>query len=140
MTRKRTIMFVCIGNTCRSPMAEFIAKEISTDNILVSSCGLDVIEDKLNASAVKVIKDKLQIDIADRKPKSINNVDLKKIDTIYSLDKDVSSYLNNSNSFSGNIIELFVEDPYGLDIVSYYDTYNELFSKIKTIANEKGSI
>jgi len=133
-------MFVCIGNTCRSPMAEFIAKEISTDNVFVSSCGIDVIEDKLNACAVKVIKDKLQIDIADRKPKSIKNVDLKKTDTIYSLDKDVSSYLNNANSFSGNIINLFVEDPFGLDITSYYDTYNELYSKLKTIAKEKGSI
>lgn len=140
MIEKRTIMFVCIGNTCRSPMAEFIAKEIFNDNNYILSCGLYVIEDILNISAVKVIKDKLKIDIADKKPSSINNVDLKKIDTIYSLDKEVSSYLNNSNLFSGNIIELFVKDPYGQNIVSYYNTYNELFSKLKTIAIEKGSI
>ncbi len=133
-------MFMCYGNTCRSPMAESIARDISTDNIFVTSCGLNVIDDKLNDKAVRVINDKLKIDISNRKPKSIHNVDLKIIDTIYSLDKEVSRYLNESSTFSGNIIELLVEDPFGRDISKYYDTYNELLLKLQSIANEKGSI
>jgi protein-tyrosine phosphatase len=136
----RNIMFMCYGNTCRSPMAESIARDISTDNIFVTSCGLNVIDDKLNDKAVRVINDKLKIDISNRKPKSIHNVDLKIIDTIYSLDKEVSRYLNESSTFSGNIIELLVEDPFGRDISKYYDTYNELLLKLQSIANEKGSI
>ncbi|MDD4088381.1 MAG: low molecular weight protein arginine phosphatase, partial [Tissierellia bacterium] len=40
------ILFVCTGNTCRSPMAEGIFKDMlkknNIDNIIVSSAGLSV--------------------------------------------------------------------------------------------------
>ena len=139
MTRKRAILFVCIGNTCRSPMAECIAKEISKD-ISVSSCGINTISNKINPKAVKVLNDKLKIDITDRKPININNLDMRKFDTIYSLDKEVSYYLNNLNTFSGNLIELVIDDPHGQDIAKYYETYNEIYLKLKNIAYEKGSL
>lgn len=32
MSKKKKIMFVCLGNICRSPMAEFIFKKICADN------------------------------------------------------------------------------------------------------------
>lgn len=69
--------------------------------------------------ALMVINDILKIDIANRIPLSINKVDLNIIDTNYSLDKEVSSYLNESNRYFGNFIKLIVEDTFGLDILKY---------------------
>jgi protein-tyrosine-phosphatase len=121
-------------------MAETIAREISTHAILVSSCGIDVTDDKFNSSAVKVIYDKLKIDISNKSPLDIRMIDLKKIDTIYSLDRVATIHLERSKSFSGNIIELIVDDPYGLDIESYYNTYYELLSKLEGIKDAKGRL
>jgi protein-tyrosine phosphatase len=63
MTTKRNVLFVCIGNTCRSPMAENIAKSLFKDDITFSSCGIKVISNKISQNAIQVIKDKLKIDL-----------------------------------------------------------------------------
>lgn len=39
VTRKR-VLFVCIGNMCRSPMAEFFARRYGTDVLEAASAGL----------------------------------------------------------------------------------------------------
>lgn len=40
MENKMKIMFVCLGNICRSPMAEFVMKDLAKDkNYIISSSG-----------------------------------------------------------------------------------------------------
>jgi arsenate reductase len=38
--RPLSVLFICVGNTCRSPMAEAIARAIGGDRVAVSSAGL----------------------------------------------------------------------------------------------------
>ena len=38
--RRAKVLFVCIGNSCRSPMAEAIARKIAPEHIEASSAGL----------------------------------------------------------------------------------------------------
>ena len=39
-TVKHSVLFVCVGNACRSPMAESIARQIASEIIEASSAGL----------------------------------------------------------------------------------------------------
>lgn len=53
------ILFVCTGNTCRSPMAEAIAKSIAWSGIEVSSAGIHALEgDKASEQAIAVMAEK----------------------------------------------------------------------------------
>lgn len=78
------ILFVCTGNTCRSPMAEGLFKEMLNKNkikhINVSSAGISAFpEEYANEKAIAALKDK-GIDIIEHKAKQlvdeINNADL----------------------------------------------------------------
>ena len=40
MARRTKVLFICLGNSCRSPMAEAVAREIASDVMEVSSAGL----------------------------------------------------------------------------------------------------
>lgn len=58
---KKSVVFVCTGNTCRSPMAEFMFKQYLKDKKLqggytVSSAGLYAVRgDAMNANAEKAL-------------------------------------------------------------------------------------
>lgn len=55
MTNKKTIYFLCTGNSCRSQMAEGWAKEILGDGWIVKSAGIEA--HGLNPNAVKAMKE-----------------------------------------------------------------------------------
>jgi len=53
------IVFICTGNTCRSPMAEGLAREILGSDIQVESAGLAAWEgETASVQAVQVLKEK----------------------------------------------------------------------------------
>ncbi|WP_028399678.1 arsenate reductase (thioredoxin) [Ectobacillus panaciterrae] len=78
MKNKKTIYFLCTGNSCRSQMAEGWAKKHLGDEWEVRSAGLEA--HGLNPNAVKAMKE-AGIDISNQTsdvidPKILNNADL----------------------------------------------------------------
>ncbi|AIF43087.1 arsenate reductase (thioredoxin) [Virgibacillus sp. SK37] len=75
---KKTIYFLCTGNSCRSQMAEGWANKILGDEWTVKSAGIEA--HGLNPNAVKAMKE-IDIDISEQKseiidPTFLNNADL----------------------------------------------------------------
>lgn len=80
---KRKVLFVCIGNSCRSQMAEGFARKYGADILEVSSGGI------APASIVqpltkKVMADK-NIDLEDQFPKHYSVFDLNTFDVIVNI-------------------------------------------------------
>ncbi len=78
MENKKTIYFLCTGNSCRSQMAEGWAKKHLGDEWEVKSAGLEA--HGLNPNAVRVMKE-AGIDISNQTsdvidPEILNNADL----------------------------------------------------------------
>ncbi|WP_163970444.1 arsenate reductase (thioredoxin) [Oceanobacillus halotolerans] len=66
---KKTIYFLCTGNSCRSQMAEGWAKEILGDEWEVKSAGIEA--HGLNPNAVKAMKE-VDINISDQVSETID--------------------------------------------------------------------
>lgn len=76
------VMFLCTGNSCRSQMAEGLARELGKDIIESYSAGLTPAG--VNPRAVAVVKE-IGIDISTQTSKAIDGKLLKQMDVIVTL-------------------------------------------------------
>ena len=122
---KYKIAFICTGNTCRSPMAQFIMrdklKRAGINNVSVKSFGLSADGSPINENAKNALK---RIKIKCPKFSSKNcPKNLKTYDAV------VCMTASQKNALSGICPHLYsfddlcgvgdVEDPYGKDLTSY---------------------
>lgn len=140
------ILFVCAGNTCRSPMAEYllkdkIKKQSLEDKIEVKSAGMFVDESsaKPSALAVEVLNEEYKIDMSAHKPQIINIDLIMESDLILCMEETMAVYLKaNLHNIDEDSISLVmtlkeyvdqkgnVVDPYGGNKQTYKDTAQEL--------------
>ena len=91
MTR---ILMVCLGNICRSPLAEgILRKKVSSDIAVIDSCGTGNyhIGDPPDKRSVAVAK-KYDIDISNLRGRQFSTADFDAFDLIYVMDE--SNYEN----------------------------------------------
>jgi protein arginine phosphatase len=80
----RRVLFVCGGNTCRSPMATALAHSLSA-NLQADSAGVDP-GDVVQKHAVDVIRELTNVNISDHEPRDVGDVDLQSYDVVVALD------------------------------------------------------
>ncbi|SFI06882.1 low molecular weight protein-tyrosine-phosphatase [Halpernia frigidisoli] len=114
------ILMVCLGNICRSPLAEGILKSKISDNHVVESAGtIDMHEgNQPDKRSIEVAK-KHGIDISSQKSKHIQSSDLDNYDLVFCMDKnnlkDVKSLATNEKQIQKISLVLDnseVPDPY----------------------------
>jgi arsenate reductase (thioredoxin) len=77
------VLFVCIGNVCRSAMAEAMARKYGTDVMIASSAG---IAPALNSHALtRAVLAELNIDLGDHVPRRLSDVDLSQYDLVVNM-------------------------------------------------------
>jgi arsenate reductase (thioredoxin) len=78
VTEKKRVLFVCIGNACRSQMAEAFARTYGSDVLIPASAGLapamGLAPDTMRAMAEK------NIDLRDQFPKSLRQLERARFD------------------------------------------------------------
>lgn len=67
-TRRAKVLFVCIGNSCRSPMAEAIARQDAGDRIEAFSAGLAPLGFVAPMTRQTLVKNGYAVDGLDSKP------------------------------------------------------------------------
>lgn len=129
----KKILFVCVGNSCRSQMAEgfakYYAKKYHLPDIVIESAGTLPAE-SVNPLAIEVMKEK-NIDISQHRPKKITVEELKNFDIIISMGCDVQQYcpaLNNEN-----VIDWNLPDPIGKPVDEYRRVRDIIEKKVKEL-------
>jgi arsenate reductase len=107
MMKKKKILFLCTGNSCRSQMAEGWAKYLKPDEIEAYSAGIET--HGLNPYAVKVMKEE-GVNISHHKSKLVT--ELKDIQFDYVI--TVCSHANETCPFfpgKATVIHVSFDDP-----------------------------
>lgn len=148
---KTKILMVCLGNICRSPLAEgILAEKLPSSKFKVDSAGTAGyhIGKKPDVRSIKVAQ-KNGIDISDQKGRLFNVNDFDKFDHIYAMDfsvyKDIIDLAPNENSknkvkmilnevFPGENID--VPDPYYGSDFGFESVYKILDQACEVIANK----
>lgn len=131
------ILFVCEGNSCRSPMAEYFLKNYLKDKglkIEVISAGLSVLQPgKFTDKTIQVMKE-VGIEIPDTVSKPINFKMIEEADLIFVMEnfqrEKIVSYAPESRE---KIIVLDIPDPAGKEISHYREIRDKIKEKIKNI-------
>jgi protein-tyrosine-phosphatase len=86
MREKPKILFVCGGNTCRSPMAASVASLLLAGRAHVSSAGVEAWGQRASAKAIALMRRKYQIDLSSHKSTDLELVRLEDFDFIVSME------------------------------------------------------
>lgn len=131
------ICFVCTGNTCRSVMAERIAKKICKErkikDIKFSSAGIYAKGENLSDGAVFALK-KLGYD--GRKRKSVKLTKIKP-NTIYvAVTNAHKDFIKSKKCISFEDLAGTVNDPYGQSEQVYLQTAKQIENNIKVLLDK----
>lgn len=129
------ILFLCSGNTCRSPMAEGIFKKLyGEDNrFSVSSAGLATSDGiPVSENSIKACRE-IDIDISDYKSHCLNDNDLKNTDLFVVMTISHKMILQVHLQVPEDKIYILnngIADPYGCDLDKYIECRNQIYSGI----------
>lgn len=116
MKNIKKILFVCHGNICRSPLAEFLLKEAVKrlklqDNFEIASAAVS--DEEIGNGVyppVKKILDKINIDCANKKARQITKQDLQNYDLIVLMDEMNLRYLHSMfHNFPKDKVKMLME-------------------------------
>ena len=135
---------VCLGNICRSPLAEGILQSKLSDDFTVDSAGtINMHEGKSPDHRAVSIADKYNIDISEQQSRPFSASDFEKYDKIYCMDqnnlKDVLSLAKTEED--RNKVALFLEnaevpDPYWGDMKDFDEVFQLLESASERVAKD----
>ncbi|MGK5551441.1 ArsR family transcriptional regulator [Actinomadura kijaniata] len=81
--KKRSVLFLCTGNSARSPMAEALLRH-RVDGVRAASAGSHPAP-RLHPNAVRVLREDYGIDLAPRRPRSLETVAGRRFDHVITL-------------------------------------------------------
>jgi protein-tyrosine-phosphatase len=131
-----SVLFICVGNTCRSPMAEAITRKLGGGRVTAASAGLMPFG-RIVATTVRTLG-ALGYESRGLTSKSLDDVDLASFDVIVSLLGPAGlSYL--PGTLPAELQSWSIADPYGEDDDVYMAVAHELERRVRRLLEEQGS-
>jgi arsenate reductase (thioredoxin) len=122
----KRVLFVCIGNSCRSPMAEALARHLAPDAIAASSAGVTPLG--YVSPSTRTVLEEIGISIASQESKPLREKDVASADLLINM--------TGGPVFHGStpVEDWQVPDPFGRDLAVYRRTRDELERRVTELA------
>lgn len=136
------ILFVCTGNTCRSPMAAAIMQHLCNEDgldIRIESAGLLAADGEPATKEAILALAELEISLEGHKSQPVTEELIKKSDLIITMTEAHKMLLADlAGEKTRTICELAdidgeISDPYGGDLEDYKETANKLYIALSHI-------
>ena len=83
-SRRIAVLFVCTGNSARSPIAEALLRHHTAGGVTVTSAGSQP-KPLLHPNTVRVLRDQFGIDVSDQKPRHLDTLARRRFDHVVTL-------------------------------------------------------
>ncbi len=111
----KKVLFVCVGNSARSQMAEGLTKALADFPVEVSSAGTQPAA-QVDPTAVEVMRE-IGIDISGHRPKGIDPEDMMRSDYVITMGCGAEGAC--PAAFGGTVADWGLPDPTGADLEQY---------------------
>jgi ArsR family transcriptional regulator, arsenate/arsenite/antimonite-responsive transcriptional repressor / arsenate reductase (thioredoxin) len=115
--KRPSVLFVCHGNTCRSFMAEVLARRKFGDRVHSASAGIYPGEVSQTENAIDTLQTYFDINVSGHVPRSLGSVNLDGFDYVVALDKKVAKNLRGVPK--EKLIVWNIPDPFRGDLLEY---------------------
>ena len=125
----KRVLFVCIGNSCRSQMAEAFARAYGSDVMVPASAGLapasHIASDTMEAMHAK------SLDLRDHFPKHLRHVSRAQFDLVVNM-----SGMQLPSELNARVVEWDVPDPVMMDYEEHCDVRDLIERKVMQLVLE----
>ena len=139
------LLFVCTGNTCRSPMAEGLAREMLGDAVQVSSAGMEAWEGEYaSPHAIEVLTER-NIDLSKHRARRIREELMAEVDWIIpmtyaqaeGLTRQFPQYVHKFRCLGDwGKQKRDVRDPWGGSLEVYRQSAQEIGEMLRTLKEQ----
>ena len=110
-SKKPLVLFVCIGNTCRSPMGEGLMRQIAGDRFEAASAGIDGYWDTAQPATIAIMKE-MGIDISAHACRHIREFSGLDLEAVFTLDSSVEAVVARTLPQARESVHWEIPDPY----------------------------
>lgn len=135
-----TVVFVCSGNICRSPMAEYLARSTATDgDVAFASAGIAAPVGRPPSAGAILVMAELGIDISGHVSTDAWEV-AHRADRIYALSREHLLALRRARPDRADRIQMLrpdgasIDDPWGSEVAVYRAIRDEIAEAVETRA------
>lgn len=145
------VLFVCTGNTCRSPMAEGLARKIFGMDIKVESAGLAAWEgDSASSQAIEALREK-GIDLTSHQARQVSPEIIEKADWIIPMTADQEKRLltmfpefapkiKRLGAWNTQVEDYDILDPWGGTVEVYRNSVKDIEFFIREVKDHLDNI
>ena len=130
-TQRPKVLFVCIGNSCRSPMAEAIARKDALEQMDASSAGLAPLGFVAEMTTQTLLKNGYAGDGLTSKP--ISPEAWEAADIVINMSGRAREFAFRNFRGLAKVEDWEIEDPYG-DATKYQGTYESIQRRVADLA------
>jgi arsenate reductase len=128
--KKTKVLFICLGNSCRSPMAEAIARHRYPDLIEASSAGLMALG--TIASSTTAVLTERKVPAAGLASKPLTEQSRRAADLIINMSGRPGGWMSHDGG--PRVEDWEVGDPYGSDLGVYRKICDDIERRLKDLA------
>jgi len=134
------ILFVCMGNICRSPMAAAIARReiarLGLEGVEATSAGTHAVEGATASPTAAVVAEENGLSLTDHRARRLTPELASAADLVVGMEPEHAERATQLGARRAVVLGAGVPDPYGSEVGAFRETWTLIASSLPTLLTE----